>query len=487
MMPYPGFCGGSNTAQSPIADGEKTVNFYVEHVNGAPMLFPTPGVATFASSTQAPGRAHFTHKGRDFAVIGTKFGEVLSTFVFTEIGSVAIDQYPAVICTNGDYGDQLLISSGNNGYVYNLNTSAFTLVRTGATRMVAHLDGYGLALDADTSTLYVSDNGDFTTWDPTQFAQRSIAADPWVSMRVLESSRYVYLLGERTSEAWYDAGSASFPFAPHPSGLMQHGCAAPFSAASVGGMLFWLSQTRDGSGQVVATAGFTPDVVSTFPVSVAIGGYAVIADALGDGYHDQGHTFYVLTFPNAQATWAYDATPNTQMPAEQRWAQRDTWIAETNRSEAWRPCFHTNCFGVHLMLDRASGNILRMSSTLGSDVDGRPIRRVRRPPALVMQNRPVFVALFELLLEPGLGLAGSAQGSDPQVALRISKDGGKTFGSERLRGAGKQGEFGRRTRWFRNGSGRRWMPELVMTDPIPYRIVGALIEANAGGANASAQ
>lgn len=479
MPAYPNFVGGSNTAQSPIADGRRLVNFYIEPHGPELHAYPTPGVTAFATSNQSPGRGHFSHRGLDYAVIGAKFGQVTIGGAFTEIGTVASDQYPATFATNGDYGDQILISSGNNGYVYDLSTLALTLVRTGATRMVAHLDGFGLALDVDTSTLYVSDNGDFTVWDPTMFAQRSTAPDPWVALKVVPSSKYAYLLGAETSEAWYDAGTA-FPFAPHPSGLMQYGCGAPFSAQVVDGSLTWLTATKDGAGFVVAASGFTPEVISTFAVSAAIGGYAKISDAIGDAYQDLGHSFYILTFPSVKATWAYDATASLDIPRELRWAERSTWIVETLTNEAWRPLFHTYCFGKHLMLDLNGGTIYQMSSTLGLDVESRPIRRVIRPAALFQQNRPIFVSLFELLLEPGLGLV-TGQGSDPKVALRISKDGGKTWGSERLRRAGALGQYDTRVRWFRNGQGRRWMPEVVMTDGIPWRVLGALIETKVGG------
>jgi hypothetical protein len=489
MADYPGFCGPSAIAQSPTVDNERTVNWYLEKWDvpgGSSQLamYPTPGYEVFATTSGSQGRAHFTFRGRDFAVIGTGVYEVLSSGSATLLGSVAVDQYPATLSTNGDGGNQIFVTSGNNGYIYNLDTAAFTQVRTGATRMGAHLDGYFLALDADTSTLYISDLLDGTVWDGTQFAQRSARPDPWISMAVLD--RYIWLLGEETSEIWYNAGTFPFPFALHPSGLVPFGCGAPFSPAVVNGdTLIWFMASADGNGQIVGGSGFRPSVLSSLSLSVAFGSYTQTSDAIGDTYQDLGHTFYLLTFPAAQKTVAYDATTTMQLPQAMRWAERGTWIAESMMYDAARPLFHSFAFGQHLMLDRASGTIYRQSASLGLDVGGRPIRRLRRPPALWMDNQYVSVPEFEVYLEPGLG-ATTGQGSDPSVALRVSPDGGKTFGAERLRSAGARGKYGARVRWLRNGRGRKWQPEIVVTDPIPYRVLGAggrfLPEAGTGRA-----
>ena len=374
-----------------------------------------------------------------------------------------------------DGGGQVLVCSGNNGYLFDLQANTFTQVRTGATTMGVHLDGYFIVLDAATSTIYLSDLLDGTTWDPTQFAQRSTASDPWVSMAVLD--RFLYLFGTQTSEAWFDGGTFPFPFQPHPSGLMPVGCAAPFSARVAGNLLMWLGATRDGEGQVYRAAGFTPEPAGTFALAVALESYGVVADAIGDSYTDQGHTFYVLTLPTAGVTWACDVTSTLQIGTGLRWTQRGSWDSAHNAYQASRALYHLYVphTSAHLVLDRDGAGVYRLTTASAVDVDDRPIRRVRRAPALFDGNRELTVPVFELLLEPGLG-AVSGQGLKPQVALRISRDGGKTWGSERWRTAGARGRYGARVRWLRNGCGRRWMPEVVVSDPVPWRLLGAVLQ-----------
>jgi PKD repeat protein len=72
----------------------------------------------------------------------------------------------------------------------------------------------------------------------------------------------------------------------------------------------------------------------------------------------------------------------------------------------------------------------------------------------------------------------SFPGADPQVMLRISNDGGKTWVTEQWRSAGKTGEFSRRVRWNRLGCGRRRVFEVSVTDPVAWHVTGAYLKAN---------
>ena len=483
-MDYPDFLGPSFVAQSPLADGERTMNFYAEPASvpgqsGPMALYPTPGVTKLVTADDAPGRAMAVAAGRMFCVMGRTLYEISDAYVLPSRNPstpMVNDGNPATISWNGDGGGQLLITSGNYAYLFTLSSNAFTQVRDpssdGGSTMGVQLDGYFIVLDTATSTIYLSDLLDGATWSATQFAQRSIASDPWVSMAVL--NRQLWLLGSRTSEVWYNSAATPFPFQPHPSGLVAYGCVAPYSTMVTGETLLWLAATHDGTGQVVQTTDFSPDVVSSFAVSTAIGQYSTIDDAIGGSYTQLGHSFYVLTFPAEKKTWAFDTTPNMALRAPQRWAERGTWVSEENEYQAWRPCYFLYQNDELLVLDFTTGSVYRLDHTVGTDVDDREIRRIRRPPSLFVENQVLRVSAFELLLQPGLGLA-TGQGDDPQVSLRVSGDGGETFGNERLAGAGKIGQYGARTRWLRCGSGRRWMPEIVVSDPIPWRVLGATV------------
>jgi hypothetical protein len=471
-MEFRGFIGGSYESQAVTADAELTMNWFVENIEspGAPFrraLFPTPGVQTISAGTAGtqPGRAHFGTPTAEFAVIGNTLWQIDFNGVRTSRGTVAVDSNPATISSNGDIGGELFITSGSNGYLYDMSTTTFSTIANllGKATMGDFLDGFFLAIDAATGTMLISELLDGTTWDPTQFAQRSAAADPWKALKV--ANRYIYLFGSKTSEVWYNAGSSPFPFALHQSGLLQYGIVAPFSAAIADGALCWLGATASGSGYVFRAQGFSPEPISTFGFQHALSSYARVDDALAECYQDQGHTFYVLNFPQQEASWAWDA--NTQI-----WCGRGTWLTEQGRYTVWRPRWHAFCFGEHRILDSSTGDVYKLSVDFATDVDSRVIRRLRRAPALTHENMRLFYQYFELDLEPGLGLV-TGQGSDPQVMLRMSNDGGKTWGAEQWRSAGKIGEFLKRVRWERCGSARRRVFEIAVSDPIPWRLTAA--------------
>ncbi len=473
-MKVPGFIYGSYQSQAFTADQERTVNFYFENIESSgpsksAALYPTPGVETLSTANATPGRAHFFENDREFAVIGTSLFEIDSFGLQTSRGTVAIDSNPATISSNGDGGGQLFITSGTNGYIFNLTTNVLTQVAAlnGIATMGDHLDGYFLALNAANSTLYISNLLAGLTWTTgTDFAQRSIASDPWIAMKVV--GRYIWLLGEVTSEVWYNVGS-TFPFTPYPSGLIQYGIAAPFSAAIADAQLMWLGNTRFGGGYVLKAAGFQPEVVSNFATQKVFDEYDTVSNAQAFAYSDLGHTHYVLSFPTENATWNYDLQTR-------QWTERGTWQPAQNRYLAWRPRWHVRAFNEHRVLDASGGAVYRMRSDLLNDVDSLAIRRLRRAPAIETENEDIYYSSFELDLDPGQGISGTGQGSNPQVMMRMSDDGGKTWGIERLRTAGKIGEYLTRVRWDRLGRARRRVFEVVMTDPAPWRLTGAYVE-----------
>lgn len=475
-MKFPNAIGGSYVSQSPIADCERTINWYVEIMEspGAKakaVLYPAPGVRQFALTTATNGRGLFAQNDFVLAGIGPKLFKVNKNSTTTELGTIAVNEHPITICTNGEKGGQAFITSGEKGYLVNMDTSAFSEVTMpGAASMGAMLDAYFLALDAKTSTLFLSDLNEGATWDPTMYTQRQIAPDPWISMAV--NYREIWLFGTESSEVWVNVGNFPFPFAPHPSGLIPYGIVAPFSVKSVAGTLVWLSRTKNGSGQVVAAQGYTPSPISTHAVMNAISLYDRIDDAIGDTFQMLGHTFYVLTFPSAGHTWVYDFTTKI-------WVEWLTWLPDINNYIAWRPLHHAYAFDRHLVLDRSAANIYETSNELSTDVDGHLIRRERRFPGITDELKRTFYDELILYLETGLGHP-LGQGRDPQVVLRHSDDGGKTFGNERSCSAGKGGKYKDIVSWRRLGCGRDRVFEISVTDPIPWRIIDAFITIRKG-------
>lgn len=479
-MQWPGFCGPTFLrSQSPLASPERCVNLYPQRIQTARgtryVLYPTPGLTSFATPGGSPGRGIFSQalggNERAFAVIGPTLYEIFSDGTSINRGTVAVDGNPATMCTNGDGGDQLFITSGDTGYILTLSTNVLTSEVSDVT-MGGFMDGYFIALDNATSTMKISDLLDGTTWDGTQIAQRSTAADPWIALLVKYPR--VWLLGEHTGDVWYNAGTSPFPFAPIQGVQIPYGIAAPFSLKTVGPAIMWLTHNANGDGQVVEALGYAPSVVSTEPVEHAISTYSRIDDAVGWSYQDQGHEFYVLNFPSANTTWVYDRTQGL-------WHERGAWDATNGEFDVWGPQYHTHVFSRHLVLLPGNGTIYRMAADLYTDADGSGLRRLRVPPLLTADQKRIFVDRLQLHVETGLGLT-SGQGSDPSVLMRMSRNGGKTWGNQRSRSSGAQGEYDARLIWHNCGAGRNPVPEFVSSDPVPTRWLDLVADVRVGAA-----
>lgn len=491
-MRLPHFCAGSYPSLSPSASLERTINFYPTRMDStgakAPVvLYPTPGVEEVVALATNPVRALFTDPAteRVFTIGGDTLYEITysggtwaaSSRMSLAVPTLALDvgSDPATINTNGDGGEQLFITSGDKGYIYDLAGETLTEEVASGAFMGAVIDGYFLYLNAASSTFYASDLNDGTTWG-SGFQLRSKAPDRWQSMVVAGTE--IYLLGSETSEAWMNDPAATFPFTFNTSiGVIPFGIAAPWSAKAFGTTAIWLAQTKFGISGVVQVTGGAAQIISTEALTVQIQAYAEsdgISDAVADAYEYQGHLFYQLTFPTANATWVYDLSTK-------EWHERGTWDSGTSTYDAWRPLYHAVGFGKHLIGDREDGTIYELRGDLTSDVGGVEIRRLRRTPVLADQNKRLLFTRFELDLEPGLGTV-SGQGSNPQVTLNFSNDAGKTWATagQRTAGSGPLGEYKKRVFWTRLGSARLRVFEVVMTDPIPWRLVDAYVTV-AGG------
>lgn len=473
MPAYPAFCDGSYQAQSPVTSQTTLVNWYTElspadqGATSRKSLYPTPGVDPFVTVTQASGgRAMYnTGAGRTFGVVGNRLIEVFQNQTYLVRGSIAmaVDENPATIVTNGVGGDQLFVTSGGKGYCYDLLTNTLTEIADLVATQGGMLYGYFTAFNKPNAQMRISDLFDGSVWDPTQFYENSITSDNSLGMCVTSYGQ-ICLAGSKNGQFLYNSGAFPFPFAPDPSALFQKGVAATFSMKEVSGGVAWLATSAQGGYSVVFASGYSPERISDHALEKIIDDYARVDDAIGDAYDDEGHVFYILTFPSADATWVYDFSTK-------QWARRGTWISEENAYTYWRPVFHCFSFEKHLVADRETGVIYDMSHVFGRDVDDRPIRRVRRCPAINNEHLRLRYSRFEILVQAGLGSADEA----PLLMMRMSRDFGQTWGNELMTSLGKMGQYEVRPLFWRVGQARGRVFEISTTADTPVRITDAYL------------
>lgn len=473
MIPFPNFVGPTYRSQSPIVAIEQCMNWYPERIEAsgskyAWALYPTPGLEAFGTLPIGPVRGLYGLDGRMWGVGGDHLYEVSDAGIPTDLGLMARDNNPATMSSSGDAGGELFTTAGDKGYILNLGTNAFSHVVDDVT-MGSYLEGYFLGLDQATSRVKYSDLLDGTTWPALSYLERIAASDKLLAMAV--SHKEIWMIGSETGEVWYHTGASPTPFEPFPGGFFEVGIAAPFSIARAAGSFLWVSQDKNGARIVVRMNGFSPERVSNHAVEFALQGYTTVADARAYGYQDQGHFFYVVNFPTANATWVLDLTTG-------QWHERGWWNVARARFDAYRPEYHVYAFDQHLVGDRTTGVIYRSAIDLYGDADGAPLRRVRRAPHLSQNGQRLFFSQLLINMETGVGL-GTGQGSDPKVMLRFSDDGGRTWKTERTKAIGKMGEYsGRGVLFNQLGSSYNRVFELSASDPVPYRIAGAFLNVS---------
>jgi hypothetical protein len=470
--------GSAYVARSVNAADSRMVNLFPEMVPEAgkqpAFLQRCPGLALRATVGFGPIRGMWWHAAYLYVVSGNTLYQVNSTWTAVPKGTVA----GTGLVSMADNGTQIMIAADPNGYIYNTSTGVFAQITDpdypGAS-MVDYLDGYFVFIQPNSQKIWVTALLDGTSVDPLDFVSAEGDPDNIVSMIV--DHREVWVFGTNSTEVWYNAGLSDFPLVRIQGAFNELGCAARYSTAKMNNQVYWLGRDTRGQGIVYQANGYMGQRISTHAIEWQIQQYGDISDAVAYTYQQDGHSFYVLSFPSAGATWAYDAVTGA-------WHERAGWSNGTwTRHRGQTQAFYN---GEVLIGDFENGNIYAYDMDVYTD-NGQVQRWLRSwralPPGENTLRRTAQHAL-QLDCETGVGL-NVGQGSDPEVMLRWSDDGGHTWSNEHWRKMGKIGQFGYRTLWRRLGMTlkiRDRVYEVSGTDPVKIAIMGA--ELQVSGTNA---
>lgn len=491
LRPYPGFVGPSYTSQSRIAAYDRTVNWYPERIESGTgtaryELYPTPGnfeIASASSALTSPGRGGWSMRdfGAYYIVGSTLYRLTPDPPVAVATGISNVDDSPVYFASNGDTGRQLLIASDNTTYAYDLDSEVLTNVGTESAVSIGYVDGFGIRLDAALSEISVSDPFDFTTWNALDVSQRNDAPDKW--LRLLVNHKELWLFGSDTSSVWYNAGDdgVAGPFAPIPSVFIPYGIVAPHSAVVVDGSPIWLGGTPNGSCIVYKSEGYTPVRISTHAVENAIreifAAALTVSNADASTYQENGHIFYVLTFPSnadtgfAGSTWVYDTTSDL-------WHERGVWNGLAFGCIDTIGNIQSN---IQFTLSRTSGKVYLQSISVPVGTDGLGIVRLRRAPHIISALNRIRYSHLRVLMDVGITtIVPPSVGSDPLIALRWSDDGGQTFGTTYTASAGMTGAYSTLVDFYQLGQGRDRIFEFAVSAPVPWRLIDAFVDYSVG-------
>jgi hypothetical protein len=494
--------GSSYVTRSVNAADNRMVNLFPEVIpeggKEPGFLNRAPGLNFLQTMGTGPIRGLWAHQTN-----GSNFYVVSGVEVYKLSGTTATPKLIGTVSGTGpvsiaDNGTQIFFACNGPSYIYNDVTGVFGPITDpdfpGAAT-VGYLDGYFVFNEPNSQRVWVTALLDGYDINALDFASAEGSPDGLVAINV--DHREAWMFGTDSVEVWYDAGLADFPLQRIQGAFNELGCAAAFSVAKLDNTLFWLGTDARGQGIVYKANGYTGQRVSTHAVEWQIQQYGNISDAIAYTYQQDGHSFYVLTFPSANATWVYDA-------ATQAWHERAGWD-----NGSWTR-HRSNCqcnFGGNIIVgDYQNGNIYTLSLTTYAD-NGQVQRWLRSWRALPTgQNNLKRTAQHSLQLDAQAGALLDPIVEDvyittedgfrlvtesyenlidqttlsvnpaPQFMLRWSDDGGHTWSNEHWAQGGAVGAYGTRIFWRRLGMTlklRDRVYELSGTDPIQIAIMGA--------------
>lgn len=437
---------GAYQTRSVIAEAQRCVNLYIEpnpqDAEAPSTHYPIPGLRVLSypgdTAGDSPGQGRGLYRATNdqlFAVIGTSVFYIDPNFFFHRLGFLAHQRTTPVGMT--DNGQTLLIVDGSPiGYEVDLVSHVLTQITDpnflGADR-IDFLSTFVISNIPGTTEFQSTHSGAPLVWDGLYIGSKIGFPDPLQTLIVMHLE--IWLLGRLTTEIWYNAGGATFPFALFPGTFIEHGCAAKYSVQKHDLRVFWLSQDKDGRAIVVMGENYKAKRISTFAIEEALGRYETISDCVADIYQFKGHIFYRMHFPTADATWVYDAQTN-------EWHEIESTDDQGNTHRA-RDCFATAAYGKNVSLDWQSGALYELAEDYFLD-SGRPRTYRRSWPHILsngarmnylsfiadMETGEYAAAVNDPIAPPNVEL--TATGSGVQVNVRaaytyVTSEGGETL------------------------------------------------------------
>lgn len=491
--------GGAYQSRSVIANAQRCINLFPEvNPKDSPVQvthYQRPGLRLLAQGPNAPVRGLYqAGNNNGYAVIGQQLFLVgpAPAWTLTPLGVLTPPAPMTTPVSMTDNGQTLVVvDSSPFGYSVNLADT------TGASfAQIADKSGFfqGAAkVDfMDTFLLwnfigtqqFGSSLSNSVAFDPSQFGSKTGKNDILQTLAVLRHE--IYLLGLLSTEIWYDAGNAQFPFAELPGAFIEHGTLAPFSAATADVNLYFLGNDRQSATpMVLRIAGYAASRISNHALEVQLrlaNKLGTLKDAIGYTYQQDGHIFYVLQLPSANQTWVWDES-------SKEWHQR-CW---TNPADGTLNRDRSNCFAVinqtPVVGDFANGALYALDPESFTDsVAGQagPITYLRSFPHLqigMMQGQEARAdgkrmqfSRFQLDIECGTGPLDNQQ-NPAQVALRWSSDRGKTFKEAVLQSTGAPGVYETFPLWRQIGISRDMVFEVSWSFSGAAALQGAWIDA----------
>jgi hypothetical protein len=426
-----------------------------------------PGLKDWATTATAAHRGSHVANGVLYVVNGTTLYSVSSSGVATSRGTIS----GATRCDFANDANYLVITTGGTAYAYTISAATLAAISDAdlsSPTTVGYLNTF-FVYDQNSGT-----QGQFVTsavTNPTNINALDYAeaeSHPDDILRILIYNQLVYFFGSDTIEPWFNSGVGNPPFDRVQGGVRPYGLAGPWAAAQNDESIFFLDNNR----QPNEMFGLEIRPIGNNALGKEWLDYTTVEDAEVITYILDQQVFAQFNFPTADRTWVYHKPSGT-------WFQLSYGV----NNERHRGSSYQFCYGKHLMCDHSNGEIYELDFETFTDNLG--VIQRQRDTAVIhggLYQRPgqtIFFERVEFDLQVGVGI-NTGQGSDPQLMVRYSDDGGMTWSAQEFYPIGVGGDYLRKVVLFDQGQAVFRIYELTYSEPTSFAIFSGSADVSFG-------
>jgi hypothetical protein len=472
-MPYQSvplkLVGSTSENRSHQADNELTKNWYPQipegNSNSPAILLPWLGSKAFATSVGNLNRGIHVWNSTLFHVVNQTLFSVDTAGVYTTIGTVAGVDY----CVFENYivgaTDLMIIAGGTSSFVYTWDGTTFT-ASSRVSKAVTYLNS---------KAIYPNSGFEFgvtgASGATTETSVGSAESSPDDIQRPYAFNQWVYMFCDTTIEPFYDKGSGSPPLARIDNAIMQKGLGGFYTVANTDKAMYFLAD--DSNVYQIIQSQLTkispPSMVNTIKDlnTDNARGYTITVD---------GQDFYILWFSDG-ITWAY-------IEEYGEWFNLSTGTNEGD-TNPYLGQGYVEIYNKKLSVDYRTADIIELDMDTYTDL-GNVIQRRRVLPPFSSKDvgtpigKRLLMSKVKFALQTGVGIV-SGQGSDPQIMVEYSLDGGETWSTERWIEIGRMGKYLINAEYWEMVSFYEITFRITVSDPVFSSLHDATIEVKGAG------
>lgn len=392
-----------------------------------------------------------------------------------KIGNVVNNGRRVTFCENQDQTGEVngFVCDGYAVYSWKLKADDSTVASTFAAIDLPYVNGssteraivsyisyntYRLILTCQNTSQWFFSDLNSNTFRSVSF--ETSESNPDDTIRVQSFAGNLWAISRTSFDIFGYTGLATDPFNVVSGGAGKVGCVSGDSLAVHADYMMWLGQGQSSDSKVfMATPAGGVASVSNLGIERIIQGWEARNETIGFFMSMNGLTFYVLTSKRNKQTLAYCV--ETKM-----WNE---FADSVNGSLTyWDVCGSTTDSNGKLFISSfTTSGLLTFKSDSRKDHLGHAISRFWQGPVFISDlNR---FRLVEAKIDVETGTAFDVQYT-PQIYVKLSWDGGRTFGQRKLREMGLQGEYKKQVSILAQGSGYALVMRIGTSSEAPFNL-----------------